>query len=243
MLPLARDSSFTLAVRGPFTLLKLLPLWLLPILLPVALVAGSLRLVINLPVFYDLEFQRLGVAGSAGLPQAEIEGSARQLVAYFNAPVQALSATVQRGDRTIDLFNEREVAHLADVKSLIRSTYRVQEVASLLVLAAVLWIWRSDPSAARRALAKAALRGAALTAILLVVAGLGVLAAFGPLFWMFHLISFRNDLWQLDPSRDLLVRLYPQPFWRDATGLVVLLSLAAAGLLALLAWPFRKASL
>ncbi len=243
MLPLVRDSSFALAARAPFALLKLLPLWLLPVLLPVALVTGSLRLVINLPAFYDLEFRRLGVAGNAGLPQAAVEGSARQLVAYFNAPLQPLSATVQRGDRTIDLFNEREVAHLADVKALIRGTYRVQEAASLLLLAAVLWVLRADPSTARRALARAALRGAALTALLLAVAGIGVVAAFGPLFWVFHLVSFRNDLWQLDPSRDLLVRLYPQPFWRDATGLVVLLSLAAAGLLALLAWPFRKASL
>ncbi len=243
MLSLVRDFSFAPAARGPLALLRHLPLGLLPLLIPLALVTGSLRLVINLPPFYDLEFRRLRVADSAGLPQVEVEASARQLVAYFNAPLQPLSATVQRGERTLDLFNEREVAHLADVKALIRGTYRVQEAASLLVLASVLWVVRAAPSTARRALARAALRGAALTAVLLAVAGIGVLAAFGPLFWLFHLISFRNDLWQLDPSRDLLVRLYPQPFWRDATGLVVLLSLTIAGLLALLAWPFRKASL
>lgn len=242
MLPLVRDPPLSLAASGRLAPLKRLPLWILPLLLPIALVTSSVRLVINLPVFYDLEFRRLDVAENVGLPLAEVEGSARQLVAYFNAPSEPLAVTVRRGDRTAALFNEREVAHLADVKGLIRDTYRVQELSTILTLALAGLSLLSTRQAPGAELARAVVRGTALTAALLALFGLGILLAFGPLFWIFHLISFRNDLWQLDPSRDLLIRLYPQPFWRDATGLVVLLSLTAAGLLALLAWRFRKAS-
>ena len=40
---------------------------------------------------------------------------------------------------------------------------------------------------------------------------------FDALWTRFHQIAFRNDLWQLDPSRDYLIMLFPEPFWFTAT--------------------------
>ncbi len=48
----------------------------------------------------------------------------------------------------------------------------------------------------------------------------------------FHLLSFTNDLWQLDPRRDYLIMMYPQGFFRDATIAIGGLTLA----LAMLCW-------
>jgi integral membrane protein (TIGR01906 family) len=47
--------------------------------------------------------------------------------------------------------------------------------------------------------------------------GLGMLLGFDQLFLQFHLISFTNEFWQLDPSKDYLIMLFPQGFWYDAT--------------------------
>jgi integral membrane protein (TIGR01906 family) len=40
---------------------------------------------------------------------------------------------------------------------------------------------------------------------------------FDEFFLQFHLISFANDLWLLDPTKDYLIMLFPQGFWFDAT--------------------------
>jgi integral membrane protein (TIGR01906 family) len=40
---------------------------------------------------------------------------------------------------------------------------------------------------------------------------------FDALWTRFHQIAFRNDLWQLDPTRDYLIMLFPEPFWFTAT--------------------------
>jgi integral membrane protein (TIGR01906 family) len=40
---------------------------------------------------------------------------------------------------------------------------------------------------------------------------------FDALWTRFHQIAFRNDLWQLDPSTDYLIMLFPEPFWFTAT--------------------------
>ena len=54
----------------------------------------------------------------------------------------------------------------------------------------------------------------------MLLVGLGSLVGFDRLFLAFHLISFSNDLWQLDPSRDYLIAMFPQGFFLDATLLI-----------------------
>jgi len=42
-----------------------------------------------------------------------------------------------------------------------------------------------------------------------------------------YLLSFSNEFWQLDPTRDYLIMLFPGGFWYDAT---IFCALATAGL-------------
>src|SRR5438132_150271 len=58
---------------------------------------------------------------------------------------------------------------------------------------------------------------AALMVALVVLVGVLSLMDFDALWTRFHQIAFRNDLWQLDPSRDYLIMLFPEPFWFTAT--------------------------
>ena len=73
--------------------------------------------------------------------------------------------------------------------------------------------WRKD----RRRLAWGLVGGSGLTVGLMLLLGLGVLFNFDQLFLLFHLVSFSNQFWQLDPTSDYLIMLFPQGFWYDAT--------------------------
>ena len=59
--------------------------------------------------------------------------------------------------------------------------------------------------------------GGVVTLGLVLIVGLGALVGFDRLFLAFHLVSFSNDLWQLDPSRDYLLVMFPEGFFFDAT--------------------------
>ena len=56
--------------------------------------------------------------------------------------------------------------------------------------------------------------------LLTALVGVLSLVGFDRLFLYFHLISFSNDLWILDPSRDYLIAMFPQGFFFDATMLI-----------------------
>jgi len=59
---------------------------------------------------------------------------------------------------------------------------------------------------------------------------------FDQFFLQFHLLSFANDFWMLNPATDYLIMLFPQGFWFDATLVCALGTAAGAIILGGLGW-------
>ncbi len=192
-------------------------------LAPVFLIAFNVRWVINFPPLYSYGFDRYDIARYTGIELDELTSAGKQIRDYFNNDADLIEIRiVVAGVRVMNLYNEREVLHMRDVKSLVRGVYRVSEISGLflgLVIAGGFWVWRREfwPKLNRL------LRwGGGVTLGLVALVGLGSLVGFDRLFLAFHLISFSNDLWQLDPRRDYLIAMFPQGFFFDATMLIAL---------------------
>ena len=196
------------------------------------LIAFNVRWVINFPPLYSYGFDRYDIPEYTGIERQELLSAGRQIRDYFNNDADLLEIrVVVRGVRVSNLYNEREVLHMRDVKGLVQGVYRVSEISALFLLlfiAGGFALWRRAflPTLGRL------LRwsgGATLALVLLV--GLGSLVGFDRLFLAFHLISFSNDLWQLDPSRDYLIMMFPQGFFLEATLLIALAIIVQAAAL------------
>jgi integral membrane protein (TIGR01906 family) len=74
----------------------------------------------------------------------------------------------------------------------------------------------------------------------MLAAGLATFFNFDDFFYRFHIFSFANDFWLLDPATDFLVMLFPQGFWYDATVAVALVTAAAALVLSSIAWLYLR---
>jgi len=130
----------------------------------------------------------------------------------------------------LELFNQREVIHLRDVKGLIWLDYRVLlgTLIYALAYAAVTFFWQRKGY--RQPLARVVLGGSSLTLAFMLAlgVGLGAMLNFERLFLQFHLLSFTNEFWMLDPTRDYLIMLFPRDFWYDATLFCALATTAGA---------------
>ena len=189
--------------------------WLFILCLPLLLLMASIGWAVNSSWLYEYGFEKYNVSQTTGLAEAELEKAATGLIRYFNSDEEYISLSVVKDDKSFVLFNEREVAHLLDVKGLIWLGYRVLvgTLIYVLVYAGVSLFWWKE----RRQLAWGLVGGSGLTLALMLALGLGALLNFDQLFLQFHLISFTNELWQLDPTKDYLIMLFPQGFWYDAT--------------------------
>jgi integral membrane protein (TIGR01906 family) len=191
--------------------------WLFIICLPALLLTASIGLLVNSQWLYQYGFDKYSVGQTTGLADSELRKAASGLIDYFNSDEEFIDITVIRDGQPFTLFNEREIAHLRDVKGLIRLDYRVMLAtgAYVVIYAVISLCWLTRES--RRRLSAALLGGSGLTLGLILVLGLMAVIDFDSFFLQFHLLSFANDLWQLDPARDYLIMLFPQGFWYDAT--------------------------
>jgi integral membrane protein (TIGR01906 family) len=184
-----------------------------------------------------------GAADKSGIPESELIRANREIRDYLNgqnAPPLSIAVTTESGGSE-SLFNARETAHMADVRSLVQSLFTVQVLAVAAVLTLGVAIFALMPL---RALAAALLYGALVTAGLLGVAGILAMSGFDGAWSRFHELSFANDLWQLNPRTDHLIQMYPEAFWQEVTTLIgvftMLQSFAIAALAAVYLFLTRQ---
>ena len=188
--------------------------WLFILCLPLLLLSASIGGAANSPALYRYGFDKFGVSWTTGLSDAELDEAARGLINYFNSGEEYINVTVVKYGQTFSLFNEREVIHLKDVKGLFRLDYWIFLGTLLYLLVyAVFFLWLGG----KRRVARGLIWGSGLTLGLMLLLGLSTLFNFDQLFLQFHLLSFTNEFWQLDPTRDYLIMLFPPGFWYDTT--------------------------
>ena len=207
--------------------------------LPILLLTASIGWAANSLWLYKYGFNKYDISSITGLADTELENVATGLISYFNSDEEYISLTVVKDSEPFELFNQREVVHLKDVKGLIWLDYWVL-LGTLLYAsgytgASLLWRRRRY----WQRMAWGVVGGGGITLVLTLALGLATLLGFDQLFLQFHLLSFANDFWQLDPARDYLIMLFPRGFWYDTTlfctmgtvGITVILCGVAGGYL------------
>ncbi|UCH42278.1 MAG: TIGR01906 family membrane protein [Dehalococcoidales bacterium] len=201
------------------------------ICLPFLLLTASLAVTINSLWLYQHGFDKYDVSQRTGLSQEELEKAARGLISYFNSGEEYISLTVMKDGEPFQLFNQREILHLKDVKGLIWLDYWVLlgTLAYTLAYASVHLLYgrtKDWPS-----LPQSTAWGSGLTITLMLALGIGSLLGFDQIFYQFHLFSFANDLWKLDPKTDYLIMLFPRGYFYDVTLFFSLATTAWAAIL------------
>ena len=210
--------------------------WLFILALPPLLVSATIAFEFNGLWLYKDGFQKYAVSQTTGLAKVELETAAEGLINYFNSDEEYISLTVEKDGEPFELFNQREIAHLKDVKGLFWLDYWVllgTLIYTLSYAGVSLW-WRRNKY--WRRLAWGTVGGSGITLALMLALGIGTLLGFDQLFLQFHLISFTNEFWS---TEGYMLLLFPRDFWYDTTifcggitaGLAVILGAVAGGCL------------
>ena len=208
-----------------------LPWAIFIIAVPLFLITASVTWAFNSPGLYNDGFEKYAISRITRITDSDLRQVGADIRSYINSGDEPLDVRTSILGTELDLFNDREVAHMKDVKQLVRGVY-VLTVASALYLAAMvvigfaLYRGRFVADLARRLAC-----GGGLTLVLLLVFGLVALVGFDSVFLKFHQLSFANDFWRLDPRTDYLVRIFPQDFWFDATLWVAVRAISGASIL------------
>ena len=203
--------------------------------LPILLFTTNIRFLASDTGYLEGGLRRHDAAENTDIALGELDYAVASIVRYFEDDAETLRILVFTGGEEMVLFSEEETIHMEDVKGLMRTIFRANEVALGFVLAyvagAALWSGeRSGRDLAKETLAAVGVGGAAG-----VFVGILAIVGFESAWERLHEIIFTNDFWLLDPSRDRLIQMFPESFWQEATFIVVGLALAEAVVLVVIA--------
>lgn len=214
------------------------------ICLPLFLISSNLRFTISEPYLYDYGFDEYNISEATGISDDQLKKAAKDLRHYFNSGEESAQIQVIKDGRPFDLFNQRELLHLKDVKAIIQLFYLVQWITLAYIIIFIASGFVIQKRAFIIRISKGLLLGTVSTLALFAFMGIWALIDFDSIFLAFHHISFSNDLWILDPSRDYLIMMFPEEFFMDAALLLVGFTVLEAIIMGVAAYTFlwrRKA--
>ncbi len=209
-----------------------LPWALFIIAVPLFLITASVTWAFNSPGLYSDGFEKYSISRISGITETDLRQVGADIRSYINSGDEPLNVQTKILGEDRALFNDREVAHMKDVKELVRGVY-VLALASAVYLAVMTIIGFALHRGRFVGLfAQRLALGGGLTMVLLIVFAAVASVGFDSVFLKFHQLSFANDFWQLDPRTDYLVRIFPRDFWFDTTLWVAARAIAGALLFA-----------
>jgi len=210
--------------------------WLIALLIPLALIGLGLRVLLT-PFFLQVEYNM------PYFPPDEYGFTKQDRLKWAPYALDYLvnSADISYlGDLKFDdgtpLYNERELSHMADVKSVTQGALNVWYISLALLTLLGIWSWRGNWM---QTYLLGLMRGGWLMVGLAVAIGLVVVVGITinpDIFWNFfagfHSLFFEGDSWLFLYS-DTLIRLFPLRFWQDAFLFAAVIALGGGILLAL----------
>lgn len=186
--------------------------------------------------FFDKTFKALGSQEKVGLSDQDFEAVKQQLIDYVGLETETFSTPVTIDGQTTDFFNDKERAHMVDVRNLFVLNDRILKLALIAVLA-LYGIGRYGLKYKGLLIDGLSLSGLVLIGF---AALLGLVASqdFTAVFTKFHELFFTNDLWLLDPATDRMIVLLEETFFSKMAvhiGLYAVLTAMAATALGIVA--------
>lgn len=202
---------------------------LVTIIVPFLLIMTSIRILLN-PFFLDYEYNLPNFpADDFGFTTADRLYWGKISLNYLtnSAGIEYL-ADLKFVDGT-SFYNERELSHMLDVKTLIQKALIGWYISIVVFLGLFIW---SSFGKWKDVFLRGLSRGGLLTIGVIIAVLAGVALDFNGLFVQFHHLFFTGDTW-LFYLDDSLIRLFPEKLWSDAFLFMGIFTLTGAVLLLL----------
>lgn len=189
---------------------------------------------------YEFNWDRNNISYRSNLTNNELDQVSDQIKDYFKNDDEKITINIER-NKSINLFNQREIDHMVDVKNLIKFTLLFERISLVIIFfTLIISSYTNGLREIQRVLIQIIYKSFIIWSgiILLIISGMVI--NFNYTFTLFHKIFFRNDLWILDPRNDYLLILFPERFFLEICIIILLLFTLINFLLLSVTWILRK---
>lgn len=166
------------------------------------------------PGYFEKEYIKYQVDQQIHMEMKDLLYVTEEMMAYLKGNRQDLHVPTKVNGVEREFFNEKEIAHMEDVKGLFLAAIALRKTCVFIGILCILTLYLLKTNMKTffpRILCIGTGLFLALTALLTAV----ISTNFTKYFIVFHKIFFKNNLWLLDPNTDLLINIVPEPFFVD----------------------------
>ena len=195
--------------------------------------------------WYEKTYTKYNVLEELEMEMPDVMQVTKEMMSYLRGNRADLVVETKVDGEEREFFNDREKAHMIDVRNLFVGGLWLRRGAILVLGISFLVLIRTKADW-KRLLPKSFLISMSSFIGVTLVAGFVFMTDFNRYFTIFHEIFFTNDLWLLDPYTDLLIRMLPEGFFLDMVirigiiFLILMISLLVISVLSLKRSNIRK---
>lgn len=192
-----------------------------------AILLSNALIIINTDSFYEFEFNKNNTSLKTGINHSDLFIVVDNIQDFFNEKSnEKIQMTTYINGIEKNLFNSKEIRHMIDVKNLILNikffNYLLWTTVIVILLIKIS-LSKDKILNTFRVIAKSYF----IYSVSILISALILLAlSFRWIFYFFHIISFNNNLWILDPRTDYLIKIFEEVFFMDAAILIGILTLS-----------------
>ena len=164
--------------------------------------------------WYEKNYAKYNVLDDLEMEMSDVMQVTKEMMSYLRGNRADLVVDTKVDGEEREFFNDREKAHMVDVRNLFFGGLWIRRGAILVMAIAIVLLIRTKADW-KRLLPKSFLITIGSFIGVTLVAGVLFMTDFHRYFMIFHEIFFKNDLWLLDPDTDLLIRMLPEGFFLD----------------------------
>ncbi len=174
--------------------------------------------------FYHQEYDKLHVAQTIKMSEDDLINATEVLLDYTQGKTDDLTVFAEIDKEVREVFNEKEKAHMVDVRNLYLNSNLVKNISFLFMGVLLILIyfknkkdwWLNTIDAYNK-----------VSLWLLLIIGVLIFWAlldFTTVWVLFHKIFFvGNDLWILNPQTDILIMMVPEQFFYDLVMKIIII--------------------
>ncbi|QUH24827.1 TIGR01906 family membrane protein [Serpentinicella alkaliphila] len=158
------------------------------------------------------QYERNNIFETVVIDESNLEYITLQIISYLSNDLDSLKIEALWNNEIREVFSERELEHMKDVKNLFVLGRRVKLLSLSILIFGITFILRYD-SLWSKNISKTLLCTSICNYGLMLGLYICIKSDFTKYFDKFHYVFFSNDLWMLDPNTEILVQILPEPFF------------------------------
>lgn len=174
------------------------------------------------PGYFEKEYTKYNVTDSVHMTMDDLLDVTDQMMAFLRGNREDLHVNTTMNGVEREFFNAREIAHMEDVRGLFLEAIALRRICLMIMVLCILALYFLKNSF-KTTFPRSVCVGTGLFFSVSAIISVIISTDFTRYFIMFHHIFFKNDLWMLDPSTDMLINIVPEGFFRDTVLLIGLI--------------------